>query len=67
MYGEGDTRGASADGMTRQGCSYTGYTVFAGEFVPEGGSKDFKDYYEVRKSINISTRFHSLMSWRVSC
>ena len=53
--------------MTRQGCSYTGYTVFAGEFVPEGGSKDFKDYYEVRKSINISTRFHSLMSWRVSC
>jgi len=46
MYGEGEVRQTAADGLTRQGCPYSGYTVFAGEFVPERGTADFADYFE---------------------
>ena len=45
MYDEGDIKGMSADGLTQQGCPYSGYTVFAGEFVPER-LEDFGDYFE---------------------
>ena len=45
MYDEGEVKGKSADGLTQQGCPYSGYTVFAGEFVPERLS-DFADYFE---------------------
>jgi len=45
MYDEGEIKAPSPDGLTRQGCPYSGYTVFAGEFVPERAS-DFADYYE---------------------
>ena len=31
--------------MTQQGCPYSGYTVFAGEFVPQSAD-DFADYFE---------------------
>ncbi|CAK0908398.1 unnamed protein product [Prorocentrum cordatum] len=41
MYGEGEVKGSSADGKTRQGCPYSGYTVFAGETVTKLG-----DYYD---------------------
>jgi len=46
MYDEGPIKAKSADGLTQQGCPYSGYTVFAGEFVPEGGVNDFRDYFE---------------------
>ena len=46
MYDEGEVKAKSADGLTQQGCPYSGYTVFAGEFVPEGGAKDFGDYFD---------------------
>merc|ERR1719272_127384 len=42
MYGEGPVRGASADGKSKQGCAYSGYTVFAGEAV-----LPLPDYYDV--------------------
>ena len=45
MYGEGAVKSKSADGLTQQGCPYSGYTVFAGEFVPEKLS-DFADYFD---------------------
>ena len=45
MYGEGEIKAKSADGLTQQGCPYSGYTVFAGEFVPEKLS-DFADYFD---------------------
>ena len=45
MYGEGAIKEKSADGLTQQGCPYSGYSVFAGEFVPEKES-DFADYFE---------------------
>lgn len=31
MYNEGGVKSGSADRMMRQGCTYSGYTVFAGE------------------------------------
>jgi len=46
MYDEGPVRAMSADGLSKQGCPYSGYTVFAGEFVPEGGAEDFGDYFD---------------------
>jgi zeaxanthin epoxidase len=45
MYDEGEVKAMSADGRTQQGCPYSGYTVFAGEFVPKQQS-DFADYFE---------------------
>ena len=45
MYKEGGVKAKSADGLTQQGCPYSGYTVFAGEFVPES-LDDFGDYFD---------------------
>ena len=47
MYGEGAVRGASEDGKTKQGCAYSGYTVFAGELnyeSPDNGDVGYKVY-----------------------
>ena len=63
MYDEGEVKAKSADGLTQQGCPYSGYTVFAGEFVPEGGAKDFGDYfdcgYKVRRSAAAAARSYA--------
>jgi len=48
MYGEGPVRGASADGRSKQGCAYSGYTVFAGEAV-----LPLPDYYDVGYNVYI--------------
>ncbi len=42
---QGSVKQKSADGLTQQGCPYSGYTVFAGEFVPSAAD-DFADYFE---------------------
>lgn len=62
MYGEGGVREASAGGLTRQGCSYSGYTVFAGEFVPERGADAFRDYYECGYKVYIGPRKYFVTS-----
>ena len=41
MYNEGAVKKTSADKKKRQGCDYSGYTVFAGETVIKT-----EDYYE---------------------
>jgi len=41
MYDEGPVKEMCADGVSRQGCRYSGYTVFAGETILKLG-----DYYE---------------------
>ena len=56
MYNEGEVKAKSADGLTQQGCPYSGYTVFAGEFVPEGGAKDFGDYFDCGYKVRRCTR-----------
>ncbi|KAL1525362.1 hypothetical protein AB1Y20_020222 [Prymnesium parvum] len=45
MFNEGPVKAKSPDGMQQQGCSYSGYTVFAGEFVPSS-SAELADYFE---------------------
>lgn len=62
MYDEGPVRETSADGLTRQGCPYSGYTVFAGEFVPEGGVADFGDYYDCGYKVYIGPRKYFVTS-----
>jgi len=61
MYGEGEVKGLSADGRTQQGCPYSGYTVFAGEFVPER-VEDFRDYYECGYKVYIGPRKYFVTS-----
>ena len=48
MYNEGPVRGTSADGKVKQGCPYSGYTVFAGEAV-----LPLNDYYDVGYNVYI--------------
>ena len=71
MYDEGEVKAKSADGLTQQGCPYSGYTVFAGEFVPEGGAKDFGDYfdcgYKVRRRANLCHHHHLLRCRCYTC
>ena len=71
MYDEGEVKAKSADGLTQQGCPYSGYTVFAGEFVPEGGAKDFGDYfdcgYKVRRRANLCHHHHLLLCRCYTC
>jgi len=62
MYNEGEVKGASESGKKRQGCPYSGYTVFAGEFVPEGGAADFKDYYDAGYKVYIGPRKYFVTS-----
>ena len=45
----------STDGLTQQGCPYSGYTVFAGEFVPEKEA-DFADYFECGYKVYIGPK-----------
>ena len=61
MYEEGEVKATSADGLTRQGCPYSGYTVFAGEFVPER-SEDFADYFECGYKVYIGPRKYFVTS-----
>ena len=57
MYGEGPVRGVSADGLTKQGCQYSGYTVFAGEAV-----LPLADYYDVGYNVYIGPQRYFVKS-----
>ena len=57
MYGEGAVRGASEDGKTKQGCAYSGYTVFAGEAV-----LPLADYYDVGYNVYIGPQRYFVKS-----
>jgi len=61
MYDEGPVKGMSADGKTQQGCPYSGYTVYAGEFVPEKAS-DFADYFECGYKVYIGPKKYFVTS-----
>jgi len=61
MYGEGEVKAKSADGLTQQGCPYSGYTVFAGEFVPESAD-DFADYFECGYKVYIGPKKYFVTS-----
>lgn len=56
MYGE-EIKETSADKMTRQGCTYSGYTVFAGETVIET-----PDYYETGYKVYIGPQRYFVTS-----
>lgn len=57
MYKEGPIKGSSADGLSRQGCPYSGYTVFAGETVI-----NLPDYYECGYKVYIGPRKYFVTS-----
>ena len=56
MYGE-ELRTTSADGKRRQGCTYSGYTVFAGETVLKTA-----DYYETGYKVYIGPQRYFVTS-----
>jgi zeaxanthin epoxidase len=56
MYGE-EVKSSSADKLTRQGCSYSGYTVFAGETVFES-----PDYYQTGYKVYIGPQRYFVTS-----
>jgi zeaxanthin epoxidase len=57
MYNEGEVKAQSVDGLTRQGCPYSGYTVFAGETVKKLG-----DYYECGYKVYIGPQRYFVTS-----
>lgn len=57
MYNEGGVKSGTADRMKRQGCDYSGYTVFAGETVL---STD--DYYETGYKVYIGPKRYFVTS-----
>lgn len=57
MYNEGATKSSSADKKTRQGCPYSGYTVFAGETVLKTN-----DYYETGYKVYIGPKRYFVTS-----
>lgn len=57
MYDEGEVRGTSKDGKSKQGCPYSGYTVFAGEAVLA-----LADYYEVGYNVYIGPQRYFVKS-----
>ena len=57
MYNEGPVRGTSADGKVKQGCPYSGYTVFAGEAV-----LPLNDYYDVGYNVYIGPQRYFVKS-----
>jgi zeaxanthin epoxidase len=57
MYDEGPIRGVSADGKVKQGCAYSGYTVFAGEAV-----LPLADYYDVGYNVYIGPQRYFVKS-----
>lgn len=61
MYDEGEVKAKSADGQTQQGCPYSGYTVFAGEFVPES-IDDFADYFDCGYKVYIGPKKYFVTS-----
>ncbi|CAB9496739.1 Zeaxanthin epoxidase, chloroplastic [Seminavis robusta] len=57
MYGEGDIKKTSANKLKRQGCDYSGYTVFAGETVIKT-----EDYYETGYKVYIGPKRYFVTS-----
>jgi len=57
MYKEGGVKQPSSDGMTIQGCPYSGYTVFAGETVLKLG-----DYYDCGYKVYIGPKRYFVTS-----
>jgi zeaxanthin epoxidase len=57
MYNEGAPKQSSPDGKTRQGCPYSGYTVFAGETVLKTD-----DYYETGYKVYIGPKRYFVTS-----
>mmetsp|Transcript_7892 Transcript_7892/g.23492 ORF Transcript_7892/g.23492 Transcript_7892/m.23492 type:complete len:549 (-) Transcript_7892:35-1681(-) len=57
MYDEGPVRGVSKDGKVKQGCAYSGYTVFAGEAV-----LPLADYYDVGYNVYIGPQRYFVKS-----
>jgi zeaxanthin epoxidase len=61
MYNEGEVKAKSKDGWKQQGCAYSGYTVFAGEFVPEN-IEDFSDYFDCGYKVYIGPKKYFVTS-----
>ncbi|KAL7578209.1 hypothetical protein ACA910_012636 [Epithemia clementina (nom. ined.)] len=57
MYNEGGVKSTSADRKKRQGCDYSGYTVFAGETVIKT-----PDYYETGYKVYIGPKRYFVTS-----
>jgi zeaxanthin epoxidase len=57
MYNEGGIKSSSPDGKVRQGCPYSGYTVFAGETVLKT-----PDYYETGYKVYIGPKRYFVTS-----
>lgn len=57
MYDEGGVKSTSKDGKTKQGCKYSGYTVFAGETVLKTN-----DYYETGYKVYIGPQRYFVTS-----
>jgi zeaxanthin epoxidase len=57
MYNEGGIKNTSADGKRRQGCKYSGYTVFAGETIIKT-----PDYYETGYKVYIGPQRYFVTS-----
>lgn len=57
MYNEGGIKSTSADKKKRQGCTYSGYTVFAGETVLKTA-----DYYETGYKVYIGPQRYFVTS-----
>lgn len=57
MYDEGGVKNTSADQLKRQGCNYSGYTVFAGETVI-----NTPDYYETGYKVYIGPKRYFVTS-----
>lgn len=57
MYDEGPIKQAADDGWSRQGCPYSGYTVFAGETVMK-----LNDYYECGYKVYIGPQRYFVTS-----
>jgi zeaxanthin epoxidase len=57
MYNEGGVKSTSKDGKTKQGCKYSGYTVFAGETV-----LSTPDYYETGYKVYIGPQRYFVTS-----
>ena len=69
MYGE-TVKGAAADKQTRQGCTYSGYTVFAGETVfdsPDYYATGYKVYIGPKRYFVTSDVGQGRVQWCVQC
>jgi zeaxanthin epoxidase len=57
MYNEGGVKSTSKDGKMKQGCTYSGYTVFAGETILKTD-----DYYETGYKVYIGPQRYFVTS-----